>query len=65
MGKNVICVFRLADKVGTWCSGCTGVCRQAVQEFAELCDTLELDDVKAVMPFWPRLYRKLATDVDK
>ncbi|XP_043189753.1 E3 ubiquitin-protein ligase listerin-like [Amphibalanus amphitrite] len=37
---------------------------KAVQEFAELSDTLELDDVRAAVPFWPRLYRKLATDVD-
>ena len=39
--------------------------RQGLQEFAELCDTLALEDVRAALPFWPRLYRKLATDVDR
>ncbi|XP_037079604.1 E3 ubiquitin-protein ligase listerin-like [Pollicipes pollicipes] len=37
---------------------------KATQEFTELCDSHSLDDVKLALPFWPRLYRKLATDVD-
>ncbi|XP_058829891.1 E3 ubiquitin-protein ligase listerin isoform X2 [Topomyia yanbarensis] len=37
---------------------------KALQEFAELIGKSELDVVKAVLPFWPRLYSNLSTDVE-
>lgn len=29
-----------------------------------MCNTLDLANVKAVLPYWPRLYSNLATDID-
>ncbi|XP_038115806.1 E3 ubiquitin-protein ligase listerin isoform X1 [Culex quinquefasciatus] len=37
---------------------------KALQEFTELIGKSELDVVKAVLPFWPRLYGNLSTDVE-
>lgn len=37
---------------------------KALHEFITLCTTKEEDLVKAVVPFWPRLYNKLATDIE-
>ncbi|XP_055533592.1 E3 ubiquitin-protein ligase listerin [Wyeomyia smithii] len=37
---------------------------KALQEFSELISKSELDLVKAVLPFWPRLYSNLSTDVE-
>lgn len=40
------------------------MCTQALQEFADLCHTSDATSVKAVLPFWPRLYNILAVDFD-
>ncbi|XP_055609013.1 E3 ubiquitin-protein ligase listerin [Uranotaenia lowii] len=37
---------------------------KALQEFTELIGKSELDVVKSVLPFWPRLYANLSTDVE-
>lgn len=37
---------------------------QALQEFTELIKTAEIEAIKAVLPFWPRLYCALATDAE-
>ncbi|KAK4881955.1 hypothetical protein RN001_005274 [Aquatica leii] len=37
---------------------------KALQEYTELIKTADVEAVKAVLPFWPRLYCALATDVD-
>lgn len=37
---------------------------QALQEFTELTKAAESEAIKAVLPFWPRLYCTLATDTD-
>lgn len=37
---------------------------QALLEFADLCNTSDVDSVKAVLPFWPRLYNTYAIDID-
>ncbi|XP_067010319.2 E3 ubiquitin-protein ligase listerin [Anabrus simplex] len=37
---------------------------KALQEFASLVGSSELDAVKAVLPFWPRLYCLLAGDIE-
>lgn len=37
---------------------------QALQEFVDLCQTSDLSTVKAVLPFWPKLYSTVATDID-
>ncbi|XP_055621838.1 E3 ubiquitin-protein ligase listerin [Toxorhynchites rutilus septentrionalis] len=37
---------------------------KALQEFTELIGKSDLDVVKAVLPFWPRLYSNLSTDVE-
>lgn len=37
---------------------------KALQEFAELLSKTESADIKAILPFWPRLYNNLATDVE-
>lgn len=37
---------------------------KALQEFNELVDASEVDVVVAVLPFWPRLYANLSTDVE-
>ncbi|CAL1535302.1 unnamed protein product [Lymnaea stagnalis] len=37
---------------------------KALHEFITLCATKEEDLVKAVVPFWPRLYNKLAIDIE-
>lgn len=33
---------------------------KAVQEFGDLCDKKDKDIVKSVLPFWPRLFNKIA-----
>ena len=33
---------------------------QAVQEFSELCKASTEEDVLNVLPFWPRIYNRLA-----
>uniref|UniRef100_A0A182S985 E3 ubiquitin-protein ligase listerin n=1 Tax=Anopheles maculatus TaxID=74869 RepID=A0A182S985_9DIPT len=38
--------------------------KKALVEFTELMNTLELDVVKAVLPFWPRLFVNLSTDAE-
>ncbi|GBM96192.1 E3 ubiquitin-protein ligase listerin [Araneus ventricosus] len=38
---------------------------KAVQEFGEHCVEKEVDVVKNVLPFWPRLFNKLALDSDR
>ena len=37
---------------------------KALQEFAELIGTSEMDTIISVLPFWPRLYVTLSTDVE-
>lgn len=37
---------------------------KALQEFTELCKNSEIDAVKTILPFWPRLYCLLCTDVE-
>ncbi|KAK0182335.1 hypothetical protein PV327_000484 [Microctonus hyperodae] len=37
---------------------------KALQEFVNLCNTLPLSSVEAVLPFWPRLYHTLAGDIE-
>lgn len=37
---------------------------KALQEFTELCKSSEIDAVKTILPFWPRLYCLLSTDVE-
>lgn len=37
---------------------------KALHEFTELIGKSELDTVKAVLPFWPRMYCNLSTDVE-
>lgn len=37
---------------------------KALQEFNDLVNASEVDVVVAVLPFWPRLYANLATDVE-
>uniref|UniRef100_A0A182YKS9 E3 ubiquitin-protein ligase listerin n=1 Tax=Anopheles stephensi TaxID=30069 RepID=A0A182YKS9_ANOST len=38
--------------------------KKALVEFTELMNTVELDVVKAVLPFWPRLFVNLSTDAE-
>lgn len=38
---------------------------KAVQEFGDLCAEKDKDSVKNVLPFWPRLFNKLALDYDR
>lgn len=33
---------------------------QALQEFSSLCKEKDEESVKAVLPFWPRIYNKMA-----
>lgn len=37
---------------------------KALQEFAELVNTSEIETVSSILPFWPRLYILLSTDVE-
>ncbi|XP_028412212.1 E3 ubiquitin-protein ligase listerin-like [Dendronephthya gigantea] len=37
---------------------------KAVQEFGELCKTGDMNAVLGVLKYWPRLYNKLALDID-
>ncbi|RWS24068.1 E3 ubiquitin-protein ligase listerin-like isoform X2 [Leptotrombidium deliense] len=37
---------------------------KALLEFAELCDDKDEDLIKALLPFWPKFYNKLALDLD-
>lgn len=37
---------------------------KALQEFGELCTAADVDTVVAILPFWPRLYAQLSTDVE-
>lgn len=38
--------------------------KKALQEFTELIGKSDLEVVKSVLPFWPRLYSNLSTDVE-
>lgn len=38
---------------------------KALQEFTELCQQNSLDMLKAVLPFWPRIFSRLAVDGDR
>ena len=38
---------------------------QAVQEFTEQISGLPDDVVKSILPYWPRIYNKIATDHDR
>lgn len=37
---------------------------KALQEFRSLCKEKDVDELKAVLPFWPRMFNKTALDVD-
>lgn len=37
---------------------------KALQEFSSLCKEKDEESVKAVLPFWPRIYNKMAIDID-
>ncbi|KAJ7383932.1 listerin E3 ubiquitin protein ligase 1 [Desmophyllum pertusum] len=37
---------------------------KAVQEFTDLCKNSTVDAVESALPFWPRLFNKLAMDID-
>lgn len=37
---------------------------KALQEFSELVNITDVEGVVAILPFWPRLYRSLSTDVE-
>ncbi|XP_052088236.1 E3 ubiquitin-protein ligase listerin-like [Mytilus californianus] len=37
---------------------------KALQEFSVLCEEKDIEHLKAVLPFWPRIYNKVALDVD-
>lgn len=37
---------------------------KALQEFTELCTDSDVEGVVAILPFWPRLYANLATDLE-
>lgn len=37
---------------------------KALQEFADMVASSEMDMVTAILPFWPRLYSNLSTDVE-
>ncbi|XP_041350967.1 E3 ubiquitin-protein ligase listerin-like [Gigantopelta aegis] len=37
---------------------------KALQEFIGLCQEKDEDCLKAVLPFWPRIYNKMAIDID-
>ncbi|XP_062615887.1 E3 ubiquitin-protein ligase listerin-like [Saccostrea cucullata] len=37
---------------------------KALQEFSSLCKEKDEESVKAVLPYWPRIYNKMALDVD-
>ena len=39
---------------------CNTTLFQAVQEFSDLCKNLPTEAVESALPFWPRLYNKLA-----
>ncbi len=33
---------------------------QALQEFTGLCETEDVEKIKSVLPFWPRIYSKVS-----
>ncbi|XP_076078517.1 E3 ubiquitin-protein ligase listerin-like isoform X2 [Mytilus galloprovincialis] len=37
---------------------------RALQEFSVLCEEKDIEHLKAVLPFWPRIYNKVALDID-
>lgn len=37
---------------------------KALQEFSELCQKADAAEVKAILPFWPRLYSQLCGDTE-
>ncbi|VDI80484.1 Hypothetical predicted protein, partial [Mytilus galloprovincialis] len=37
---------------------------KALQEFSVLCEEKDIEHLKAVLPFWPRIYNKVALDID-
>ena len=38
---------------------------KALQEFSELCEQNTVDTLKTVLPFWPRIFSRLAVDGDR
>ncbi|CAN0229453.1 unnamed protein product [Lampetra planeri] len=38
---------------------------KAMQEFGAMCKEKDVDVVKAILPYWPRLYNKISTDLDR
>ncbi|KAL9692643.1 hypothetical protein quinque_015722 [Culex quinquefasciatus] len=76
LGSTVPTLFGLHDAgAAARCRSCRIVLKKmlkkdpttktkALQEFTELISKSELDVVKAVLPFWPRLYGNLSTDVE-
>ncbi|KAK2159779.1 hypothetical protein LSH36_146g00024 [Paralvinella palmiformis] len=38
---------------------------KALQEFSSLCQEKDIEDIKSVLPFWPRVYNKVAIDHDR
>lgn len=38
---------------------------KALQEFAELCEENSLETLKTILPFWPRIFSRLAVDGDR
>ncbi|KAK7926168.1 hypothetical protein WMY93_008478 [Mugilogobius chulae] len=39
--------------------------RLAVQDFGTMCQEREAEDVKGVLPYWPRIYCKISVDYDR
>ncbi|XP_033741541.1 E3 ubiquitin-protein ligase listerin-like [Pecten maximus] len=37
---------------------------KALQEFSSLCQEKDVEELKAVLPFWPRMFNRAALDVD-
>lgn len=35
-------------------------CPQAVQDFASMCQERDAEEVKGVLPYWPRIYCKIS-----
>lgn len=38
---------------------------KALQEFLELCEHTSIDILKLILPYWPRIYSRLAVDSDR
>lgn len=61
-GYNIDTNFQMALKKMTKKDSVTKL--KALQEFTDLCKNSGADSVKPILPFWPRLYCSLATDVE-